>query len=108
MSQSASLFAHAVITDTSLTQEPVKPQSAIQLRLQFNSGIETSLSKVLLISKGDKQEPLAFRKGTKPGEILVKIPPLSEGSYVLNYKVFAADGHLTEDILRFTVGRAEK
>lgn len=71
--------------------------------LQFNSKIELALSKVVLVSRGDNKKPVPFEKGPKPGQMIVRIPPLSEGNYALNYKVFAADGHLTEDILRFSV-----
>jgi methionine-rich copper-binding protein CopC len=33
----------------------------------------------------------------------VKVPPLAAGRYGLRYKVLAADGHVTESVLRFTV-----
>jgi hypothetical protein len=37
------------------------------------------------------------------GQMLIKVPALEEGDYAIKYKVFAADGHLTEDVIRFKV-----
>jgi len=31
------------------------------------------------------------------------MPALEAGKYALHYKVFAADGHITDDIIHFTV-----
>lgn len=95
--------AHAVITESSLRDRPVKAGSTTKVVLNFNSGIEPALSRVFLISKGDVQQPLAIRAGKKPGELLVDLPSLGPGEYALKCRVFAADGHLTEEIIRFRV-----
>ncbi len=73
------------------------------MALYFNTHIELALSKVFLISKGDIHQPVKIHNGKKPGEVLVALPPLTVGDYALKYKVFAADGHLTEDIVYFHV-----
>lgn len=96
-------YAHAVITATSLQETPVKPNSPTEVALFFNSGIEFKLSKVQLVSKGDKHQTLKIKRGKERGELLIELPGLTEGEYVLKYKVFAADGHLTDDLLRFRV-----
>jgi methionine-rich copper-binding protein CopC len=41
--------------------------------------------------------------GKKQGQIVIDIPPLNAGDYALRFKVFAADGHLTEDVIHFSV-----
>jgi hypothetical protein len=41
--------------------------------------------------------------GAGAGLVTVDLPPLAAGSYGLRYKVLAADGHVTESLLRFTV-----
>lgn len=99
----AIVLAHAVITATSLQEQPVKPDSPTHVALFFNSNIEFKLSKVQLISKGDVHHPLVIKPGKKRGELLIHLPGLAVGEYVIRYKVFAADGHLTEDLLRFHV-----
>jgi copper resistance protein C len=95
--------AHAIVTDSSLAQHPVKARAATNVVLRFNSGIETGLSQVFLASKNDILRRLSIRAGKKPGEMIIDIPALRPGDYALKYKVFAADGHLTEDVIRFHV-----
>lgn len=98
--------AHAVITEDSLAREPVHPDHPTQVRLQFNTGVEIKLSRVTLVSKGDVEQPVGIKAGAKPGQVLVSLPALAEGDYALRCQVFAADGHLTQEIRRFRVGTA--
>ncbi len=100
---SAEVSAHAVVTESSLKQHPIEVNHPTEVSLHFNSGVELALSKVFLVSKGDVFHPLDIAKGKKPGQMLIKIPALEEGDYAIKYKVFAADGHLTEDVIRFKV-----
>ena len=102
-SQTGLLHAHAVVTDTSLNIAPIAPHQATQIKLAFNSNVELELSKIFLVSAGDKQQLLQAVKGRSPGKVLIDIPALKPGEYALKFKIFAADGHLTEDIIRFHV-----
>ncbi len=97
------VFAHAVVTDHTLKIEQPKVNQAKQVELTFNSKIELGLSQVYLVSKGDKHTLLDIGEGIKQGNVVVKIPPLIAGDYALRYKIFAADGHLTEDVIHFSV-----
>jgi len=99
-----SAWAHAVILQSSLDKAPPGANRASEVHLIFNSDIETGLSLVNLVSQGDRKHPLMIRKGKVRGELVVDLPPLPAGEYALQVKVFAADGHLTEDILEFVVG----
>jgi methionine-rich copper-binding protein CopC len=95
--------AHAVVTGSSLEKRPVKAGAATKVLLSFNSGIDVGLSRVFLVSRGDVHAPLPIAAGKKPGQLVVDLPPLAPGEYALKCRVFAADGHLTEEILRFRV-----
>ncbi|BBL74509.1 copper resistance CopC family protein [Methylomagnum ishizawai] len=95
--------AHAVVTESSLTKEPIKPHHAATVALFFNSNVELKLSRVFLVSAGDVYHPVEISKGKKPGELHIKLPALDPGDYAIKYKVFAADGHLTENAIRFHV-----
>ena len=97
------VFAHAVVTESSLRDQALHPQKATRIMLNFNSGVELSLSKFDLVRQGDAHEAIPIKAGSKPGQIILTIPPLDPGDYAIHYKVFAADGHLTEDIIRFNV-----
>jgi methionine-rich copper-binding protein CopC len=95
--------AHAVVTKSTLQIAPLFPGQDRRISLQFNAQIELGLSRIFLVSAGDKLTPLNIFQGKKPGEVVIDVPALSRGEYALKLQVFATDGHLTEDILRFTV-----
>jgi methionine-rich copper-binding protein CopC len=95
--------AHAVVTENSLASEPVKPHHATTVVLMFNANVELKLSRVFLVSAGDVYHPVEIKRGKKPGELHVLLPALEPGDYAIKYKVFAADGHLTENAIRFHV-----
>ncbi|NOQ35900.1 MAG: copper resistance protein CopC [Methylococcaceae bacterium] len=95
--------AHAVVTQSSIHIAPVKADKATEVSLSFNSHIELALSRFILITEGDQQQAVKARNSNKAGEVLISIPALKTGEYALKFKVFATDGHLTEDIIRFKV-----
>lgn len=103
MTTSLPAEAHAVVTESSLAKEPIKANHATTVVLFFNAGVELKLSRVFLVSKGDVYHPADISNGKRPGELLIKIPALEPGDYAIKYKVFAADGHLTENAIRFHV-----
>ncbi len=95
--------AHAVVTDTTLHIEPIQVGKPKQISLSFNSQVEIKLSTFDLVKKGDIREPLNIQAGPKRGQVLVDLPALEAGEHAIQLKVFAADGHLTEDLVRFFV-----
>jgi methionine-rich copper-binding protein CopC len=97
------LAAHAVVTEHTLTFEQPKVNEAKKIELTFNSKVELGLSQVFLVSKGDKHTLLPISKGQKQGNVVVAIPALTAGDYALLYRIFAADGHLTEDVIYFFI-----
>ncbi|MGR9099844.1 MAG: copper resistance CopC family protein [Gammaproteobacteria bacterium] len=101
--QTVTAQAHAVVTDTTLEIESIKPQQPAEISLKFNSKIELALSQIFLVSKGDRQTKLEAVQGPDMGQVIVSVPPLESGEYALRFKVFAADGHLTEDFIHFFV-----
>lgn len=101
--QQNSAFGHAVVTEHSLHMKAIHANTPDTVTLNFNSKIELGLSQVFLVSKGDQLLPLAIASGSQQGQLILSIPALSPGDYALKMKVFAADGHLTEDVIHFTV-----
>lgn len=101
LSEAAS--AHAIVTETSLKTQPVKPGQPAAVMLHFNANVVLKLSKVFLVSAGDVYQPVEIALGSKKGELQVLLPALQAGDYAIKYKVFAADGHLTENAIRFHV-----
>ncbi|MGR9043894.1 MAG: copper resistance CopC family protein [Gammaproteobacteria bacterium] len=101
--QSQNGYAHAVVTKSSLQIEKMVPDQESQITLNFNSSIELALSQIFLVSEGDIHQKLEAVQGGRPGQVLLDLPPLQEGEYAIRYKIFAADGHLTEDTIHFFV-----
>jgi hypothetical protein len=100
-------FGHAVVTHNSLKLNPVPVNLASQVELSFNSKVELDLSEVFLVSAGDKMQTITATPGEKPGQVLLHLPALEPGEYAIKLKIFAADGHLSEDLLRFFVKQAK-
>jgi methionine-rich copper-binding protein CopC len=101
--QAQAALAHAVVTDYSLKIKSIQAHKADKVELTFNSQVELGLSQMFLVSKGDKHTPLHMEYGAKQGQVIVMLPALESGDYALKFKVFAADGHLTEDLIHFSV-----
>lgn len=101
--QASLVSAHAVVTNYSLKVTPIHANQESKVELFFNSKVELSLSQLFLVSKGDKHQLLQAVNGEKQGQIIITVPPLATGDYAIRLKVFAADGHLTEDLIHFTV-----
>jgi methionine-rich copper-binding protein CopC len=103
MTQVELTSAHAVVTDYSLKITPIHANQSDKIELTFNSKIELGLSQIYLVRKGDKHELLQVEIGSKQGQIIVHVPALQSGDYAIRFKIFAADGHLTEDVIHFSV-----
>lgn len=100
-------FGHAVVTHNSLKLKPVPVNQASQVELSFNSKVELDLSEVFLVSAGDVMTPITAVPGEKAGQVQLNLPALAPGEYAIKLKIFAADGHLSEDLLRFFVKEAK-
>ena len=99
--------AHAVVTHSSLSVDKVAPNEAAQVSLTFNSKVELDLSQIFLVSAGDQMQLVKASYSNKPGMVIIDLPPLVPGEYALKLSIFAADGHLSEDIVRFHVTKTE-
>jgi methionine-rich copper-binding protein CopC len=101
------VHAHAVLTTSSVEGLPVRPDTPATVTLRFNSAVEPGLCQVVLVDAAKAERELTIRGGASASELAVTVPGLTPGPYGLRYKVLAADGHITEDVLRFTVAPAE-
>jgi copper resistance protein C len=95
--------AHAILVTSSLEGKPVTAETITAVTLRFNCAIEVSLSRALLLNAGSEASMLSVAPGPRPGEMVVQLPALAPGRYGVRYKVLAADGHLTDAILYFSV-----
>ena len=94
--------AHAVLTTATLGRT-VTANTATTVVLTFNSRIEPGFTKVVLVDAAKTERPVTSRPRERPSEVEVDVPALPAGAYGLRYRVLAADGHVTESLLRFRV-----
>ena len=92
------------------TRDARLPEPPPQVLLRFNSKIEAGLSRATIEPAGGARVPLAVSAGPDGApyadRLVLPLKPLAPGTYVVRYRVLAADGHLTEGALRFSVGAA--
>ena len=99
--------AHAVLLKTSVDPQAVRAETSTSAVLTFNSRIEPAFTTVVLVDADRHERRLTSRALERPEEIEVELPALPPGRFALRYRVLAADGHVTEAMLRFQVVPAQ-
>ena len=99
--------AHAIILESSPRHEE-SLAAPKKLVLRFNSRLEKRLCSVQLVGPGRRTIALLRQEPDVPPDTLVyPLPALEPGAYQARWKVMAADGHVTEGTVLFTVVAAE-
>lgn len=104
-------WAHAVVIASSPQNGATLMQPPEHVILRFNAKIEKALTHATLTAGDGRAIPLpipAKERGTEetPDHLVIPLPPLAPGAYVIHYKVLATDGHATQGVLRFSVSGA--
>ena len=95
--------AHAIILE-SVPRQADSLASPKRLVLRFNSRLEKPLCSVQLLGPRQKTIALLRQEPDSPADTLAYALPLLEpGVYQARWKVMAADGHVTEGTVHFTV-----
>lgn len=99
--------AHPLVLESSPSHDAVVNRSPEQVTLRFNSAIETRLTQATITGRDGHPIPLAVapnhRNRLPHDRLVIPLPLLATGTYVIRYKVLATDGHVAEGALRFTV-----
>jgi methionine-rich copper-binding protein CopC len=99
--------AHAIVVESVPVHDARLETSPPRILLRFNTKIEHGLCRVGLEGpEGDIETPLDPPEATE--RLQARVPPLAPGTYVLRYRTFSPDGHVTEGVLRFHVGNHYK
>ena len=79
-----------------------------EVRIQFTEGVEIAFSQITV--KGTNGEVVNQGKLRQLAEdtLAIDLKPLSPGNYTVEWQVLSVDTHVTEGVLRFTVGAAGK
>lgn len=99
---------HAIVLESSPARDAQLAAPPDRLVLRFNSKIEHTLSRATIEPVGGRPVALtaagpSANTRPAPDRLVIPLRPLGPGTYVVRYRVLAADGHLTEGALRFTV-----
>lgn len=100
-------YAHALLISSSPRDNAALRSAPKQVVLRFDARVEKGLSKARLYDSSGKEIRLSGGsngyKGGSPEKLIIPMPKLKPGSYRLEYRVFATDGHLTPGLVRFTI-----
>jgi methionine-rich copper-binding protein CopC len=98
--------AHAIILESSPRHQE-SLASPKRLVLRFNSRLEKGLCSTQLVGPQRRTIALLRPEPDAPADTLAyALPPLAAGPYQVRWKVMAADGHVTEGVVAFTVTAA--
>jgi methionine-rich copper-binding protein CopC len=100
--------AHAIVLEASPAHEAALATPPARIVLRFNSKIEHTLSRVTIETGAGRPValPVARAADGDAARLVVPLRPLAPGVYIVRYRVLAADGHVTEGALRFTIQAA--
>jgi methionine-rich copper-binding protein CopC len=95
--------AHAIIVESAPAHGSTGPAPR-RLVLRFNSRLEKPLCSVQLVGPRKRSIALLHQEADAPPDTLAyPLPALEAGEYQARWKVMAADGHVTEGTVLFTV-----
>ncbi|MGE0384884.1 MAG: copper resistance CopC family protein [Gammaproteobacteria bacterium] len=99
--------AHAIITASEPSDRSTLQVAPARVVLDFNARTEGKLTRVkLLRTDVTPNEEIAVdmdASASRPERVVVPLPALAPGAYMLQYKVLAEDGHASQGAVRFTV-----
>ena len=101
--------AHAILVESSPKEGEACRAAPKEVVLRFNARIERQVTRVTLVDGEGKRVALSAPPADEKGDaaaadrLTVPLPALKPGSYRLEYRVLAADGHATPGLLRFSV-----
>jgi methionine-rich copper-binding protein CopC len=101
--------AHAIVLESVPAPGAILVRPPEHVSLRFNSKVEKQLARVTLAKSDGAPRLVSIASDgsgpdPEPDRIVIPLPPLEPGLYVIRYKILSADGHITEGALRFTVG----
>ena len=104
----APVTAHAIVLESIPAPGAVLVRPPERVILRFNSKVEKGLTRVTLANSDGAPRLVSIANDGSEGDhepdrIVIPLPRLQPGRYVIRYQVLSADGHITDGALRFTV-----
>ncbi len=97
------LHAHAILLSAKPGLKAVVRGPDVPVLLRFNCRIDAKRSKLILIDPHGSQHELTIDGQTSPDTLGTRATGLEHGSYTLQWRVLASDGHITRGDVPFNV-----
>jgi len=97
------VLAHAIVLEESPARNSVVTGPNVPLKLRFNVRIDAARSRLLLFMPDGSSRELAIKPQSAPDVLTADADGLTLGVYKLHWLVLAADGHITQGDILFSV-----
>jgi copper transport protein len=103
----APAFAHAELITTDPVDGAVLADPPTAITLTFGEGVETALGAIRLFDANGKAVAVGAtgHPGGVAAKVQVSVPTLSQGTYLVSYRVISADSHPVQGSFVFSVGQ---
>jgi copper transport protein len=95
--------AHAHLQQATPADGSVLEAAPSELVLRFSEAAQ--LTALTVARDGGTQQKVTPLPHKPQAQIVVKLPPLAPGHYVVSWRALSADGHVVPGEIRFTLGR---
>jgi methionine-rich copper-binding protein CopC len=95
--------AHAILLSSTPNLNAVLSGPGMVVKLRFNSRIDASRSRLILVEPDGQQHPLVINKTSPPDSLLSEAKDLKPGAYILRWQALAEDGHITRGEVPFRI-----
>lgn len=97
--------AHAVLLKSEPARRAQLSKAPSELRLWFNERLEPTYAEVSVLDAGGK--PVTEARGSVDAQdaklLLLKLPALAAGKYLVKFRVLSVDGHRVQSQFPFTI-----
>jgi|SRR5437899_248923 len=96
-------LAHAIVVEESPAPNSIVKGPDVPMKLRFNVRIDAARSKLVLYMPDGSMRELKVKQPSAPDVLAADAEGLPMGIYRLHWLVLAADGHITQGDVLFTV-----
>ena len=97
-------LAHAIVLEESPAPNSVVKGPNVPLKLRFNVRVDAARSRLFLFMPDGSRREVAIKPQPAPDVLAADAEGLTLGPYRLHWLVLAADGHITQGDILFSVG----
>ena len=101
-------WAHAYPAVTVPSNGATLKEAPRELRIQFTEGVEIAFSQITVKAASGEVVSQGNLRQLASDTLAIDLKPLSAGNYSVEWQVLSVDTHVTDGVLRFTVGAPAK